>query len=254
MNRGPGTGARREPRFLLSSPHSCPYLPGRQACFILIEPGVPLQGSLLQRLLDLGFRRSGTEAYRPWCPGCQACIPLRVPVADFVPNRSQRRCWRQGQLAVQLHERPAALIPEHYALYQRYQQARHPTGTLGTASEEDYLQFLANPWGEVRFWELRVGERLLAVAVVDLLPQGISAVYTFYDPDLAHLSPGKLAILWQISEGQRRGLPYVYLGFWVRDCQTMSYKDQYRPTEAWLGGGWQRFPHGALISLGEPAA
>lgn len=252
MTVGPSTGPGREIRFWLTPLQPCPYLPGRQAQYLVIEPGVPLHGALLQRLLDIGFRRSGTEAYRPWCPGCQACIPLRVPVADFVPNRHQRRCWQQGQRAVQLHERSAAFDPEHYHLYQRYQEARHPSGGMGGASETSYLHFLANPWGEVRFWELRLGDQLVAVAVVDLLPRGISAVYTFFDPGLAHLSPGKLAILWQIAEARRRGLAFVYLGLWVSGCRIMSYKEQYRPIDAWIDEAWQRFPRGTPIALTDP--
>lgn len=238
---------RRPIGLFLAPAHPCPYLPGRLARSLLIDPRLPLDGERLGRLLDLGFRRSGAEVYRPLCAGCQACVPLRVPVAEFVPDRSQRRCWALGQRVVRLCDRPAVFDPEHYRLYQRYQQARHPGGTMGDASEASYLEFLANPWGEGRFWELRLGERLLAVAVVDLVPRGISAVYSFFEPDLAGLSPGKLAILWQIAEAQRLGLPFVYLGFWVRGCRAMAYKDQYRPTEAWVGESWRRFARGSPI-------
>ena len=207
----------------------------------------PLGGEGLQQLMDQGFRRGGDQVYRPFCPGCNGCIPLRVPIGLFRPDRNQRRCWQQGQRAVSLRDRPAAFDPLHYALYLRYQQARHPDGSMGEASEVSYYQFLVSPGCETRFWELHLGDRLMAVAAVDLLPKGLSAVYTFFDPDLAGFSPGKLAVLWQIAEAARRGLPYVYLGFWVRDCRKMSYKDRFRPVEAWDGRGWRRFARGEPI-------
>jgi leucyl-tRNA---protein transferase len=228
-------------RLFLGPPHPCPYLPQRQARFLIVDPAAPLTGGLLQQLMDQGFRRGGSEVYRPHCRGCRACVSLRIPAQAFRTNRSQRRCWRFAEQEISLRDRPGWFDPDHYALYLRYQQARHPDGTMGNASAAHYHGFLVSPWCETRFWELRWGERLIAVAVVDLLPQGLSAVYTFFEPDMAAFSPGKLAVLWQIAEARRRGLDSVYLGFWVQSCRKMHYKDQYRPLDAWDGTLWRRF-------------
>lgn len=241
MDRDPRRGSRYEVSLFLAPPHPCSYLPSKTARYVVVDPRAPLDGEGLQQLMDQGFRRGGDHLYRPFCPGCTSCISLRVPVAEFQPDRSQRRCWRQGQRVVTVRDRPAAFYPSHYELYLRYQEVRHPEGSMGEATEQGYYQFLASPWCDTRFWELHLGDRFMAVAVVDRLPRGLSAVYTFFDPDLAGYSPGTLAVLWQIAEAARCALPYVYLGFWVQQCRKMSYKDRFRPLEAWDGKGWRRF-------------
>jgi arginyl-tRNA--protein-N-Asp/Glu arginylyltransferase len=219
--------------------HPCGYYPSRQARNLVIDPlarGLPqVYGTALER----GFRRSGGHVYRPHCAGCRACVASRVPVAEFLPDRSQRRCAARNaglELRIAAPQRTA----ENFALYQRYLAARHPGGGMDDPAEEDFERFLACGWSPTRFLELRDGERLLAVAVTDVLPQGLSAVYTFYEPELPARSLGTCAILRQIELAQSRGLPHVYLGYWIDSHPKMEYKLRFRPLERLRDGAWTR--------------
>jgi arginine-tRNA-protein transferase len=166
---------------------------------------------------------------------------VRISVADFQPNRAQRRIAR-GNAALRIIEKPADYDDEHYLLYVRYLQARHPESSMSQCSAEEYTGFLGNVRFEgTRFFEFREDNNLLAVAVVDVLDHGFSAVYTFYAPDAQSRSLGTFAVLWQIQEAQRRGLGWVYLGFWVKECRKMAYKSGFRPLECLVGREWIRF-------------
>ena len=224
----------------LSPPHPCAYLQDRSAQIIFLDPAVRVDAAMYGELANHGFRRSGDNIYRPGCSGCDACISLRIPTSRFQPRRSQRRVWRNAN-ALRVVEKEAGFDAEHFALYRRYIAARHPDGGMETTSEARYLQFLVCDWAETRFFEFRLAGRLVAVAVTDLLPQGFSAVYTFFEPDLLRLSPGVYAVLWQIEEAKRRNLPWVYLGFWIGGCAKMEYKSEYRPLQAYLKGRWLEF-------------
>ncbi len=230
--------------------HPCPYLPGKSAQLLVVDPSTPLDTGLYQRFLDQGFRRSGDYVYRPVCPNCNACVSLRLPVHQFTPNRNQRRCWVRGQREVRLVYRLPRRDSLHDTLYRRYQASRHGGGSVTGEGNGTPCLALAGSWCDTQFWELRLSEGLMAVAVVDALPKGFSAVYTFFDPELSDYSPGKLAVLWQIMEARKLGLPYVYLGYWVRNCRKMSYKTQYRPLEAWDGKTWHHFGHGEELITG----
>ncbi len=146
---------------------------------------------------------------------------------------------------------PAEIRQDHFDLYAKYINSRHPDGEMADPSVENYCSFLISPWCDTRFVEFRTNDRLLAVAVIDLLPQGISAVYTFFDPEMDTLSPGVLAILWQINEAKRLGLPWLYLGYWVPGCRKMEYKQEYRPVQVYNAGEWKEFSVAETITIPE---
>jgi arginine-tRNA-protein transferase len=191
--------------------------------------------------VDYGFRRSGEYVYRPHCVGCNACIPARVPVAQFKPRRVQRRTWKQNA-DVRVVRRPADYDLEHFALYRRYIAQRHPGGGMDSADPGQYLEFLTSSWCDTAFYEFRADSRLLAVAVVDHLWQGLSAVYTFFDPEEEARSLGTYAVLWEIEEARRRGLAFLYLGYWIKECPKMRYKGTFRPLQVYRDGCWQEAP------------
>ena len=218
--------------------HPCGYFGGRLARNLVIDPlarGLPqIYGSALER----GFRRSGGHVYRPHCRSCTACVAARIPVAAFLPDRSQRRCLARNA-AVQVTVASARRSDENFALYRRYLEGRHPGGGMDDPSAEDFERFLSCPWSPTRFLELREAGRLLAIAVTDVLPHGLSAVYTFYDPSLAGRGLGTLAILQQIAWARREGLPHLYLGYWIPQHAKMDYKARFRPLELLREGGWR---------------
>lgn len=224
-------------RFFRTPAHACSYLEDRQASTLFVDPQARVNNRLYSDLSRQGFRRSGDYLYRPYCDGCSACVPVRVRTRDFVTRRRHRRIWRANE-DLQLEIRPARFTREIYRLYARYIEQRHGDGDMYPPSEEQFNGFLMCSWGETRFFEFRRDQKLVAVAVVDVLDDGLSAVYTFFDPEESHRSPGTLAVLWQIEHARDRGLPYLYLGYWIRDCNKMNYKDQFQPLEHYRLGNW----------------
>lgn len=227
-------------RLYTTASYPCSYLPNQSARSEVATPDHLIDAHAYSQLMRLGFRRSGSFVYRPHCPHCQACQSLRIPVAAFTPNRSQRRAWRQHQ---QLQARVLALSfhPEHYALYQTYQRARHSQGGMDCDSVEQYSQFLLHSRVESRLVEFRTpGDEgaLCMVSLIDLLDDGISAVYTFYAPE-PKASYGTYGILWLIALAQQLGLPYVYLGYWIENSSKMLYKQDFEPHEILRNGIWQ---------------
>jgi len=223
-------------RLLMGSSHSCGYLPQRNARSAFVDPAFPIDPGLYGALLEQGFRRSGDYAYRPMCLLCRACRSVRIPVAEFRPDRSQRRCQRaNADLRLSLAPR---LNAEHYALYRRYLAARHPGGGMDPEDAEAFREFLGCSWGRTEVWEFRRAGALLAASVVDRVPRGYSAVYTFYAPEEAARGLGTYAILRQIGQAQAQDLPYVYLGYWVAGSAKMDYKQRFRPLEVLEPGGW----------------
>lgn len=218
--------------------HACSYLPGRWARTVVADPSFPADAALYARLADVGFRRSGDHIYRPMCPECEACVPVRLRAAGFKPRRSQRRIARTNRDLVCTFG-PARFEIEHFALYSRYQGARHAEGEMALHDEDDYRGFLLSSWSNTELLEMRDTEgSLLAVAVVDVLEQGLSAVYTFFAPEASRRGPGVQALLVIIEEARRRELEWVYLGYWIAGCDKMSYKDQYRPQQHLIEGQW----------------
>lgn len=225
-------------RLLMGSAHACGYLKDRHARSAFVDPAFPLEPGLYGALLDQGFRRSGDYAYRPMCLNCRACQSARIAVDEFTPDRAQKRCWkRNADLSLHANRK---LTDEHYALYRRYLAARHANGGMDPDDADAFREFLACGWGSTEFWEFRAGTELVAVSVVDRIPRGLSAVYTFFDPDLPARSLGSYAILSQIERAKAEGLPHVYLGYWVPGSGKMDYKRRYQPLEVLRAGQWQR--------------
>lgn len=237
---GRSTAAAAQPHRLAlyaTGLHECPYLPGRQARTAFVDPDATMTGEIYANLLQQGFRRSGPYVYRPACPGCSACQSLRVPVAQFRPNRRQRRCISRNA-DLEVIPRPPRLREAEFDLYRRYIAARHTGGSMDNPTREGYLQFLTAPWQDTTFYAFQLHGRLVAVAVSDRLADGLSAVYTFFDPALHRRSLGNYAILWQIEEARRLGLDYVHLGYWVAGSTKMAYKADFRPHEIRVGSHW----------------
>jgi arginyl-tRNA--protein-N-Asp/Glu arginylyltransferase len=226
-------------KLFATQPHPCSYLDGQEATTVFVDPEANIDPKLYTQLSQLGFRRSGAHLYRPQCLRCQACVSSRIPVKLFKPNRSQRRCLQQNR-DLSLHLAKNINSPEHYALYSRYIQSRHQDGDMYPPSEEQYKAFLTSEWGITQFIEFRSGEKLIGVSVCDQLGDGLSAVYTFYDAEEEGRSLGKFAILAQIEKANSLGLDYLYLGYWIKECEKMNYKVQYRPLELLINRRWMR--------------
>jgi arginine-tRNA-protein transferase len=218
-------------------PHSCSYLSEQEATTLFVDPRTPMDSTLYSQLSLLGFRRSGSHLYRPNCGSCSACIPARVPVSKFEMRRSQKRTWKQNR-DLDISQVDSIGDDEHFQLYRRYIEARHQDGDMYPPSREQYQSFLSDEWGVTRFFEMRLDETLVGVAVADQLSDGLSAIYTFYEPQLQERSLGKFAVLWQIEMTRELGLDYLYLGYWIKQCQKMAYKIQYRPLELYINGNW----------------
>jgi len=226
--------------FFASTAHDCAYLDRQSAVTVFADPEAPMNVSIYSALAEIGFRRSGSHVYTPHCPTCQACVPTRLPVASFRPNRNQRRTLnRAADFSIDIGE--AVFNDEAFALYKKYISHRHAGGGMDNPDPEKYLEFLSCHWSHTEFVQFRWQDQLIAVAVQDVLTRGLSSVYTFFDPDFSAVSPGRYALLWQIAETRRRNLPWLFLGYWINNCQKMLYKQEYRPIELFLEGSWQRY-------------
>lgn len=228
---------KRQLAFYASVPTPCSYLPGRTAVTVFVDPLARMTTARYSWLVERGFRRSGEHVYMPYCPSCDACVPARIPVADFRPNRSQRRTT-VGNSDLCVTRVATTFVDEHYCLYQRYVASRHAGSSMENYGPDQYASFLNCDWGESYLYEFRLGPRLVAVASVDHLESGLSAVYTFFDPEFSQRGLGTYAILWQVRLAQNLGLPYVYLGYWISDCVNMRYKSNFRPLEIYRGDRW----------------
>jgi arginine-tRNA-protein transferase len=232
----------------ISRPDECSYLPGRNAVNVFADPHATMSVAVYTVLIRHGFRRSGELVYRPHCPGCNACVPIRIPTARFAANRSQRRNWRQNA-DLRAVPRNDCYRDEHFRLYEKYLAHRHPGGGMDNPTPESFTRFLRGGWCDTRFVEFRSRGRLLAVAVHDRLGDGLSAVYTFFDPEHRQRGLGKFAILWLIHEARRLGLAHLYLGYWIGECDKMRYKTEYRPVEIYHNERWQPLHLPSLANL-----
>ncbi|MFM2151086.1 MAG: hypothetical protein RLZZ187_3392 [Pseudomonadota bacterium] len=231
--------ARRPQFFYTTAPLPCPYLPGRTERKIVTElAGTEAEG-LHDRLSRAGFRRSHNIAYSPVCPGCRACIPIRIVAGAFQPDRTQRKVAK-ANADLLAYEMPARASAEQFALFQRYQAARHGDGDMAAMGFYDYRAMVEDTpitTGVVEFRD--PAGALLSACLTDWVSDGLSAVYSFFDPDQDRRSLGTYAILWLVSRAQSLGLPYVYLGYWVPESRKMAYKVRFRPSEALSGGMWR---------------
>lgn len=217
--------------------HPCSYLEDQLATTVFVDPTLRLDAEAYSELSDFGFRRSGQHLYRPRCRQCQACIPVRIPVAQFQANRSQKRCLKRNA-AVTTNIVDSIATDEHFDLYRRYIDARHADGDMYPPSRSQYEEFLSSEWGVTRYIEYRLDDELIAVSVSDQLDQGLSAIYTFYAPEHPNRGLGVLGVLKQIELCKELGLPFLYLGYWVRDCKKMNYKTLYRPLQLLIQQNW----------------
>jgi arginyl-tRNA--protein-N-Asp/Glu arginylyltransferase len=224
-------------QFFLTPPHPCSYFEDRDARTLFLDPRETIGLETYTTLTRVGFRRSGSHLYRPYCEGCSACTPTRVPVDRFRWSRRFRRVvQRNSDIEVTLRE--PACTGSYYDLYARYIQARHPDGGMYPPSEAHFRSFLMSEWSETSFLCLSLRGKLLGVAVTDHIADGLSAIYTFFDPDCGARSLGVYAVLAQIQHCRANGMPYLYLGYWLRDCAKMSYKIDYRPIELLISNRW----------------
>ena len=228
-------------RIFRTGAHPCGYFAERTANDLVLDPQDPRLPALYPMALDWGFRRSGDILYRPGCQGCRACVAVRLPVAQFRPSRSQRRCLAGNADVVARIVAPVR-TDEHLALYRKYLGGRHRGGGMDDHGAREFDQFLVGSWNEGRFLELRQREdhRLLAVAVTDLAGNAMSAVYTFYDPEQSARGLGTLGVLKQVEWARRDGIAHLYLGYWIAGHPKMDYKRRFQPLEGFDGRGWRR--------------
>lgn len=225
-------------QFYATAPYPCSYLDDHEARSQVAVPSELISTGAYSQLVQQGFRRSGAFVYRPWCDHCQACVAVRLPVAEFEPNRTQRRTLKRNE-ALKIRLMELEYRDEHFELYQRYQTSRHSGGGMDQDGREQYEGFILKSQVASFLAEFSENGIVRMVSLIDQLDDGISSVYTFFDPDFAARSLGVFNVLWQVGLAKQLGLQYVYLGYWIKNCRKMEYKTQYQPIEALLNGKWQ---------------
>ena len=225
--------------FYLTIEHPCSYFSERASRNIIPNPEYPMHANIYSQLIQNGFRRSGSGIYRPACKNCTDCHPSRLRIHDFKFTRQYKRCLKRNQ-DIQLELKPAEYTDEYFQLYERYLNTRHEDGGMSNPQKEDFTRFLYSEWSDTSFLTMRLNDQLVGVAVIDHSSDGLSAVYTFFDPTLAQRSLGKFAILQQIKLCEELKHPYLYLGYWIPECKKMQYKADYQPLECFTPEqGWQ---------------
>jgi len=224
--------------FQVTPVHECSYLDNHQAITLFVDPDYPIVMKQYSQLAQLGFRRSGDHIYRPHCSDCGLCIPVRVPVDEFNPNRSQRRN-KKSNSDISMVVKDATFDSEHYQLYRKYMKGRHAGGGMDKDEPDSYETLIRANWSLSKLLEFRLGTQLMMVAVVDCFDDGISAVYTYFDPEFTTRGLGVFGILSEIEYAQSLNLDWLYLGYWNPKTNKMSYKSNYQPMEFFDGEDWQ---------------
>lgn len=231
------------PTLYVSMPHECGYLPDHVATILFVDPKAPVSALRYSAMAKSGFRRSGNLVYRPQCETCHECVAVRIPVATFAPNRSQRRVRARNQDLI-ITKVAAEYTDEHFALYRMYQQVRHTHSSMDSDDPDQYNSFLFGRVATTEVYEFRLEvagskKQLLAVAIIDKLDDGLSAVYTFFDPSESRRALGVYTVLYEIELARTLGLSYVYLGYYIAESRKMNYKINYQPTEGFDGKDWK---------------
>jgi len=215
----------------------CPYIDGQKSASILVDPDEEIKPGLFSTLSQSGFRRSGEMLYTPKCPSCSACISVRIPCDTFTPSRGQKRVWRKNtDLSVSIEE--VDFNQEHFDLYMKYQRHRHPDSTMCDDDPKKYQSFIESEYSASKLVCLRLEGRLIGISVIDQFHGGLSAVYTFFDPQYSNRSIGTYAILYLIKLARSHYIPYVYLGYWVNNSPKMNYKRNFKPLEGYQNRVW----------------
>lgn len=229
-------------QFYVTTGYACGYLPNKLAQSLIASPQHLITSQVYSGLIQQGFRRSGKFAYRPHCEHCQACVPVRVDVENFKPNRSQKRAIKQHE-HLTTHILPVAFSEEHFALYHAYQLARHEKPAqeenhFETDDVEQYKNFICESNIDSVMVEFRDNGALKMVSLIDIVDDGISAVYTFYDTQDKKASFGTFNVCWQIAWAKNLNIPFVYLGYWIQESKKMAYKNNFQPLQKLLNGEW----------------
>ena len=215
----------------------CPYLEGKQSASIIVDPEHNVDANLFAMLSRSGFRRSGDMLYAPKCPSCSACVSVRIPTQQFKLSRSQKRVWKNNSdLTVSIEN--VRFEQAHFELYLDYQKARHPDSSMCDEDPRKYTSFIESAFSKSKFVCFYLNETLIGISVVDQFVDGLSAVYTFFDPKISHRSLGTYAILYLIKLGQVKEIPYVYLGYWIENSPKMAYKTKFKPLEGFINRNW----------------
>lgn len=227
-----------EMSFMVTPEHECSYLEDHKAITLFVDPSYPIVMSQYSALAKFGFRRSGSNVYRPHCNDCGLCIPVRVPANEFHPNRSQRRNLKLNS-DITFQVKDAVFNDEHYDLYRRYMKGRHAGGGMDNDEPESYESLIKANWSSSKLLEFKLDNKVIMIAVIDCFNDGISAVYTYFDPDFNRRGLGVFGILTEIEYVKSLKLDWLYLGYWNPESNKMSYKMNYQPLEFFNGHDWE---------------